>query len=416
MVFNSWSFLLFLCVVLAGYFVLRWRWQNWWLLLASWVFYGSWDPRLLLLLLLSAGVNFWLALHLSPSSNARGRKALLVAGLCFNVGLLAAFKYARFFEPTLRVLFAAAGVRLDATALQVLLPIGLSFYTFQLIGYSIDVYRGSVRPCRRLDVFLLFASFFPYLVAGPITRAASLLPQFEAPRRVDWSGIRAGVFLVLSGLFKKVAVADALAPYVAIRFASPAQCTGPDLVLALLCYSVEIYCDFSGYSDIARGSGKLMGFELPVNFRQPYLSRSITEFWQRWHISLSSWFRDYLFLPLDYAFLRRVPELQMLGLSEEYWGYVFSTTLTMAICGAWHGSQLTFVVWGAAHGALLAGHRVLLRFRKPSRRRGPWPGTTLMSLGKGIGCFLLVTVLWIPFRSPDFQSAREFLTGIRWID
>jgi D-alanyl-lipoteichoic acid acyltransferase DltB (MBOAT superfamily) len=220
------------------------------------------------------------------------------------------------------------------------------------------------------------------------------------------------VFLVLSGLFKKVAVADALAPYVAIRFASPAQCTGPDLVLALLCYSVEIYCDFSGYSDIARGSGKLMGFELPVNFRQPYLSRSITEFWQRWHISLSSWFRDYLFLPLDYAFLRRVPELQMLGLSEEYWGYVFSTTLTMAICGAWHGSQLTFVVWGAAHGALLAGHRVLLRFRKPSRRRGPWPGTTLMSLGKGIGCFLLVTVLWIPFRSPDFQSAREFLTGI----
>jgi D-alanyl-lipoteichoic acid acyltransferase DltB (MBOAT superfamily) len=393
--FNSLSFLIFLPLVLLLYYRLTQRWQNRWLLGASYVFYGWWDYRFLSLILLSTVVDYLAGLAIHRTSDARRRRGFLTLSLVVNLGLLAMFKYFGFFVDSAAGLLGTFGLNPNFPLLHVVLPVGISFYTFQTLSYTIDIYRRQLTPTRDFLNFALFVSYFPQLVAGPIERARHLLPLIEAPRKVAWPAIGIGVELILIGFAKKVGIADAIAPLVDLRFDNPAEASGSELLLAAYLFSIQIYCDFSGYTDIARGVSKLFGIDLMRNFEQPYLSGSITEFWRRWHISLSSWLRDYLYIPL--------------GGNR---GGSFLTNrnlmLTMLLGGLWHGASWTFVVWGALHGIYLIGHKVITNRRAPG---APAPGLLRQALHVVI-TFNLVTLTWVFFRSADFGMAWTFLDGV----
>ena len=347
MVFNSVTFAVFLPIVLGLYYVLNRRYQNLWLLAASCVFYGWWDSRFLALLAFSTVVDFYCAKKIAETEEDRRRKAYLLVSLISNLGILGFFKYFNFFVESTETALATIGWNVAAPVLQIVLPIGISFYTFQAISYTIDVYRRTIPPSRDFVAFALSVCYFPHLVAGPIQRASFLLPQLEAERRVRWVHIREGAGLIVFGLFKKVGVADAIAPMVDLRFANPELYGWADLLFALYLFAIQIYCDFSGYSDIARGTSKLFGIELMLNFDHPYFSRSITEFWRRWHISLSTWLREYLYIPLG-------------GNRGGAWKTYRNLIVTMLLGGLWHGANWTFVIWGGLHGLYLAFHKMLL--------------------------------------------------------
>jgi D-alanyl-lipoteichoic acid acyltransferase DltB (MBOAT superfamily) len=321
----------------------------------SCVFYGWWDARFLLLLAFSTTVDFLCARQIAATDVEVTRKRYLLASLISNLGILGFFKYFDFFVTSAHDTLQAIGWNASLPLLHVVLPLGISFYTFQAISYTIDVYRRTIPPSKDPVAFALSVCYFPHLVAGPIQRASFLLPQLEADRRVRWVQIREGIGLILFGLFKKVGVADAIAPLVDLRFTNPALYGAGDLLFALYLFAVQIYCDFSGYSDIARGTSKLFGIELMLNFDHPYFSRSITDFWRRWHISLSTWLREYLYVPLGG---------NRHGVRKTYRNLM----LTMLLGGLWHGASWTFVVWGGLHGLYLAIHKLLL---ERSRRRVP---------------------------------------------
>jgi len=401
MLFNSLAFAIFLPIVLAGYYVLSRRAQNYWLLAASWLFYAWWDVRFLNLLGVCTLVNFYCGIRIAESPSPRRRKLYLAAGVVTCMAILAFFKYFGFFMSSAQTVLAALGLRGSSPAWQIVLPVGISFYTFQTLSYTIDVYRRKMEPCYDVVDFALFVSFFPQLVAGSIERAANLLPQFQQRRTVRWEQLREGALLILIGYFKKVGVADALAGLVDVRFSNPALCSGGDLLLALYLFSVQIYCDFSGYSDIARGCGKLVGIDLMVNFNQPYFSSSVTEFWRRWHISLSTWLRDYLYIPLG-------------GNRHGAWKTYRNLMLTMLLGGLWHGASWRFVVWGGLHGLYLAVHRSL--GRRPLRGASEPPPATPAARGawvvKVLLTFHLVALTWIFFRADTFALAWAYLKGI----
>ena len=279
---------------------------------------------------------------------------------------------------------------MNTYSLEIILPIGISFYTFQTLSYTVDIYRGELKPTTRFANFAVFVAFFPQLVAGPIERAKRLLPQFENPRHVSIEKIFTGSLLITIGLFKKVVLADNAAVYVDSAFANPSIYSSSGLFVATLLFSVQIYCDFSAYSDIARGTARLLGFELMINFRQPYFSKSITEFWRRWHISLSTWLRDYLYIPLGG---------NRIGLVKTY----RNNFITMLIGGLWHGAAWGFVIWGALHGAYLAIHKFMLDSKAGVASKSP-----IIDTAKMLGVFILVSLSWIPFRQPDVASAYEF--------
>jgi D-alanyl-lipoteichoic acid acyltransferase DltB (MBOAT superfamily) len=335
MLFNSFIFFIFLAVVLPLYYWLPKKLRNPLLLVASYVFYGYWDYRFTALLAISTLIDFFVGQKLHLSANPNTRKRWLSLSMLSNLGILGAFKYYGFFVSSFAPLAAIFGGNLDYLHLNIILPVGISFYTFQTMSYTIDIYRRKLEPTNNFIDFAVFVSFFPQLVAGPIERASNLLPQIAKvplPSRIQ---VEKGIVLIATGLFKKVMIGDTAGRIVDHVFAQPEIYKSPELLAALVLFSIQIYADFSGYSSIARGTAKLLGIELMKNFEQPYLSRNITEFWRRWHISLSSWLRDYLYISLGG---------NRKGISRTY----VNLMLTMLLGGLWHGASWNFVIWGGA--------------------------------------------------------------------
>lgn len=400
MLFNSFVFVAFLAIVLPVYYLLPHRWQNRFLLAASYVFYGAWDWRFLFLLMLSTAVDFTLAILLEGSSTALVRKRLITLSVVTNLGILGFFKYFDFFVESAAELLGSVGLEPNVPFLSIVLPVGISFYTFQSLAYTVDVYRGHQKATRNLLDFALYVAYFPQLVAGPIERASRLLPQIQAPRHVDRHRFNSGVQLILWGYVKKVVIADGLAPYADAVFASPSSFPSTALWVGLYCFAFQIYCDFSGYSDIARGVSRLMGIELMENFRQPYLSRNITEFWRRWHISLSTWLRDYLYIPLG-------------GNRHGAFKTYRHLMVTMLLGGLWHGANWTYVIWGGLHGFFLAAHKYMTGSRHIGQE--PVPATlrewALYGL-KAVATFHLVCVAWVFFRASSTAVAYEYFGGL----
>lgn len=368
MVFNSVHFVVFFVAVYGLYRALPHRPQNYLLLAASYYFYAAFDWRFLGLLAGSTLIDFTVARVMGRSENRRTRRAALGASLAWNLAVLGFFKYFNFFAENVEALFSAVGWRADFITLEVLLPIGISFYTFITISYVVDVYRRTIEPEPSLLHYAVFLAYFPHLVAGPILRASLLLPQIARKRVVSVAHLRDGLWLIAWGYFKKIVVADNLARMADDVFRSTADPTGLQVLLGLYAFAFQIYGDFSGYTDIARGTSKLMGIELSVNFRFPYFVRTPSQFWQHWHISLSEWLRDYLFLPMSYRFSRRFDGVRWLGMRDDFWIYAAATMATMLAAGLWHGASWTFVLWGAYQGLLMTGHRFWTAPRK--RRRG----------------------------------------------
>ncbi|MBQ16753.1 MAG: alginate O-acetyltransferase [Planctomycetaceae bacterium] len=400
MSFTSVAFLVFLPVVWAIYWCLRRReWQNLLLVCASYVFYGWWDARFCVLMLTSSLVDYGLGLALgrsAPDSETgtgfRRRRLLLALSLAANLGLLGVFKYFGFFVDSFQAAATLLGWSPGALTLEIILPVGISFYTFQTLSYTIDIYRGRLQPTRNLVDYLAFVSFFPQLVAGPIERASRLLPQFQQPRCWDRGAFGEGLRQMLWGLFKKVVIADSLAGPVAAAFASPETAGGPRLMVATVLFAYQIYCDFSGYSDIAIGTARLFGIGLMRNFAYPYFSQSIVEFWQRWHISLSTWFRDYVYIALGGNRGRRM----------QTWR---NAVVTFLVSGLWHGAAWRFVAWGGLHGVSLVALP-----RPPEKVSIDHPGGTRLVpapvvLLRMILVFTLVCAFWVFFRADSLADA-----------
>ena len=393
MIFNSLNFVAFFALVYGLYLALPHRGQNRLLLVASYVFYASWDWRFLSLLLLSTVVDFVLAQRIEDSTDPRHRRRLLVVSMVVSLTVLGFFKYCNFFVDNLEALLRLVGLHPPAWHLNVILPWGISFYTFQTMNYTIDVYRGHLRASRCFPDFAVFVSFFPHLVAGPIMRASSLLPQVTTPRRITWAGVQDGGWLILWGLFKKVVVADNLANIADAVFGQSGGWTASSVLLGVYAFAFQIYCDFSGYSDMARGISKLMGFELMINFRNPYFATDPSDFWRRWHISLSTWLRDYLYIPLGGN--RRGPGRTQVNLM-----------LTMLLGGLWHGAAWTFVLWGAFHGALL------MAYRKAPGGAPAGADPLWRALGRRVLMFHLVCLSWLLFRATDAGQVGGLLAGL----
>lgn len=389
MIFSSIEFFVFLSLVLALLAGIRGEGARRNLLLtASYVFYGWWDWRLCSLILFSTVVDYWVGLRLEASRDPRRRRAWLTTSICVNLGVLGVFKYTNFFLDSLRPVLASGGV--DVPYLHIVLPVGISFFTFQTMSYSIDVYRGILPASRNFRDFALFVAFFPQLVAGPIVRGKEFLPQLDADHPLRWDNLRMGTEVFVRGFVKKVLFADTLAVYVDPVFADPAAFTATTCWLAVTAYAGQIYFDFSGYSEMAIGVGRMLGYRLPVNFLHPYISVNITEFWRRWHISLSGWLRDYLYIPLGGN--RRGPGRTYVNLM-----------LTMLLGGLWHGASWSFVVWGALHGLGLAAHKRLGGIVGEPQAGVP------RKLVSWAGTFLFVLVTWVFFRAPDLGTAWTYL-------
>lgn len=394
MVFNSLSFLLFFIAVFGLYWLLPgWTARKWLLLAASYVFYGAWSPPYAFLLLASTLLDWWLARLVGQSEDPRRRRWLLVASLTGNLGLLGYFKYGGFLLDNFAALAAAAGIAWQPADPGILLPIGISFYTFASLSYTLDVYRGEVRHDWKFSDYALFVSFFPHLVAGPILRARALLPQIAAPRRPNANEVGWGLALFCFGLFCKVVMADALfAPVVDAVYAAPDKFAAADTWAAVLAFSGQIYYDFNGYSLCAIGLALCFGFAFPDNFRHPYAALGFSDFWRRWHISLSTWLRDYLYIPLG-------------GNRGGAWRAGRSLMLTMLIGGLWHGASWLFVLWGGLHGLYLWAERLAKQHIAAPLSA---PGRRILQLLT----FLVITLTWIPFRAPDTEAALGVAAGL----
>ena len=393
MLFNSLDFAVFLPVAFAVYWLLghRVRWQNGFVVAASYLFYGWWDWRFLLLIAFTTLCSYASGIAMQ---RGRWRKLFLWANIVLNLLILCIFKYYDFFAQSFADLFL--GGRADGLLLHLVLPVGISFYTFQALSYSIDVYRGKISPTRDIVAFFAYVSFFPQLVAGPIERATSLLPQFEQPRKMDYRQCVDGLRQMLWGFFKKMVVADSCALYVDQIFAHPAWFNSTTLLLAAVLFSLQIYGDFSGYSDIAIGCAKLFGISLRRNFNVPYFSRDIAEFWRRWHISLTTWFRDYIYIPLGGS---RVGKGRV----------VLNTFVIFLVSGLWHGANWTFVAWGAYHALLFLPLILLGRNRRHTDTVAAGRALpTLLELGQMLLTFLLAAIGWVMFRADSIEGAFAY--------
>ncbi|GAB3204108.1 D-alanyl-lipoteichoic acid acyltransferase DltB (MBOAT superfamily) [Pontibacter aydingkolensis] len=367
----------------------RLAWQNTLLLVASYVFYGWWDWRFLTLIFFSSLVDYIVSQYLGRTEDDRKRKWLLYTSLAVNLGVLGFFKYFNFFIDSFVETYSLFGHKLEPRSLNIILPVGISFYTFQTLSYTIDVYRRTLKPTRNIIEFFTFVSFFPQLVAGPIERAAHLLPQFKNQRVFDYTFAVSGLRLMLWGFFKKIVIADRLAAFVDVVYSNPEQHYGLTVILGTLFFAIQIYCDFSAYSDIAVGTARLFGFDLMRNFRTPYFSTSMKEFWSRWHISLSTWFRDYLYIPLGGN--RVMPIL-----------WARNMMITFVVSGLWHGASFTFIIWGFIHGLVLIMEVQLAKYadgRFALNRAASWFIT-----------FSLVCLAWVFFRAENVSEAFMLLS------
>lgn len=403
MLFNSLQFLVFLPVV----FVLYWfvtnkslKLQNILLLAASYFFYACWDYRFLFLLMFSTILDYYTGIKMSESDTDKGRKFWFWLSVGINLGFLGIFKYYNFFVDSFAQLLSGAGIRTHFWTLSVILPVGISFYTFHGLSYVIDIYKKRIEPVRNFVDYAVFVSFFPLLVAGPIERATHLLPQIRKPRQFDYAKAVDGLRQILWGLFKKIVIADNCAGYVNMIFNHYQDYSGSTLVLGAVFFAIQIYCDFSGYSDIALGTARLFGIELLRNFGFPYFSRDIAEFWRRWHISLTTWFRDYVYIPLG-------------GSRGGKWMQVRNTFIVFLLSGFWHGANWTFIVWGALNALYFLP--LLLSGKNRSNLDSVAAGRYLPSLADFLRMavtFSLATLAWIVFRAESLAQAWGYIRGI----
>lgn len=400
MVFNSFAFVVFFASVcslcgatslgsvkkLCGHFLLNIRHTI--LLVSSYIFYGWWDFRFAFLMLGLTTIAYFCSLWLIKTKN----KIFLYIGVIVPLIALGIFKYFNFFIDSFVDLFQIQ----NATTLNIILPVGISFYTFQSLSYTIDVFRDSVNVEPNFIKVALYISFFPQLVAGPIVKANDFLPQLYEDRNLSWAGFKEGIQIFAFGLFKKIVLADQLSVCVDAVFNSPTQFSGYSLLMAVIAYSIQIYCDFSGYSDMAIGCSKCLGYDLMRNFNMPYISRNISEFWKRWHISLSTWLMEYLYFPLG-------------GNRKGVFRTYINLFLTMLIGGLWHGAAWTFVAWGALHGVALCIHKLWMKFTKHDKH---YKGTFLGNLFSSILTYAFVLLCWIFFRANTFTAAWQVIKGI----
>lgn len=395
MLFNSLPFLFFLVIVLVLYYspLFKWTQKKLMLLLASYLFYALWNPPLILLLWISTAVDWMVGNRLYKTDNQRQRRGLLLISLCVNLGFLAFFKYGGFLLENFVQLSHLAGFPFEAAAPDILLPMGISFYTFQTMSYTIDMYHKRIKPARSLLDFSLYVTFFPQLVAGPIVRSEELIPQFYAPKKVSWDQFYWGSFLLTLGLFQKVVLADVL-----LADISDAVFGAPDLLhpldswMGTLAFSGQIFFDFAGYSTCAIGIALLLGFVLPDNFKYPYASVGFSDFWRRWHITLSSWLRDYLYIPLG-------------GNRSGTVRIYINLMITMLLGGLWHGAAWTFVFWGFLHGLYLGVERFLRKHISVN-----W--NTWNTLLAALATYFLVNITWVFFRADSFSKASEMLSAM----
>lgn len=398
MLFNSFIFFIFLGIVLPTFYLLpNKRSKNIFLLLASYFFYGYWDWRFCSLLFLSSIIDYWVALAIDKSEDPVRRKNFLYVSLISNLGILGFFKYFNFFVDSFHVMSSKFGLHLDYLHMNIILPVGISFYTFQTLSYTIDVYKRELKATSDFIDFSLFVSFFPQLVAGPIERATNLLPQVQNDFRANWDQVKQGIVLIVIGMFRKVMIGDTTGRYVDQIFGNLEQYKSIEILAGLLLFTVQIYADFSGYSHIARGTAKLMGIELMKNFEQPYLSKNITEFWRRWHISLSTWLKDYLYIALGG---------NKKGINRTY----INLMLTMLLGGLWHGASWNFVIWGGLHGTYLAVHKKMLGDQKVHASR--ISKLTIDNVTGIIVTFILVVFTWLFFRSTSWDTTTLFFSKI----
>lgn len=416
MSFNSFIFFIVVAFVWAGYRRLGTRrTRAAFLLAASYLFYAYWDWRFTGLLAASTLVDFSVGRRLGRTDDLRIRKAWVSVSLAVNLGILGFFKYFGFFAEGLVALARTIGLNVDAPHYRVLLPLGISFYTFRTLSYTIDVYRRRLTPTDSLLDYALFVSFFPSLVAGPIDRAGSILPQIASLKPATIAQVKEGLALIVIGLVRKVLIGDAAGRFVDNLFGQPGLYRSPELLAGLLLYSIQVYADFSGYSYIARGVAKLFGVELMKNFEQPYFARSFSEFWRRWHISLSSWIWDYIFNPLMSSLLRRVSRWNLSSADAEMRVvYPVVAISTMLLCGLWHGADVAFLVWGGIHGVCLAVERLAVYGNRSIQMR---PGIrsvkTALRVGAGwLSTQAVVVFGWLFFRAGNMSAASDILSRI----
>jgi alginate O-acetyltransferase complex protein AlgI len=400
MLFNSFEFLLFLPIVFALYwFVFNKKliWQNALVFVASYFFYGWWSWKFMGLLMLSTLLDYTYGFSVA-SPNRKKAKFFLWLSVINNLGVLGIFKYYNFFAEQFQAGLELLGLHTNPVMLNIALPVGISFYTFHGMSYVFDIYRGQQRPVRNFVDYAVFVSFFPLLVAGPIERASHLLPQVQKPRTFNYTQAVEGFRLMLWGMFKKVVIADNCAEYANTIFENYQDYNGVTLMIGALFFSIQIYGDFSGYSDIALGTAKLFGFELLLNFKFPYFSRDIAEFWRRWHISLSSWFKDYLYIPLG-------------GSKFGKWISVRNTFIIFLVSGFWHGASWNFIVWGFIHACGFLPLLLLNRNRRYTTDVVAQDGTlpTLNELFQMLSTFTFVTIAWVFFRAETLEKAADFI-------
>jgi len=394
--FNSFDYLLFFLVVVGPFFAVPYRFRKTWLLAASVFFYMYWSPIFILLILYSTTIDYFVARRLGHTESPGARRRLLALSYVTNFGALFLFKYYNFFMDSWSGLLHSAGLPFQPPFLRVILPVGISFYTFEAISYTTDVYRRSYPPEHDYRRLLLFIVYFPKLIAGPIERAWHLIPQFERKTNFEYARVREGLAKILWGLFKKIVIADRLAIYVNAVYNNAGHHVGSTFVLATVFFAFQIYCDFSAYSDIAIGTSQVIGIDLLRNFRRPYFATSIGDFWRRWHISLSTWFRDYVYIPLG-------------GNRQGFWNMNQNIFTVFLVSGIWHGASWTFVLWGIYHGVFLLVQNLWNRFIPtlvPPRPVKRWLQTA--------GTFAIVCLSWVLFRANSLADAghiyREIFT------
>jgi alginate O-acetyltransferase complex protein AlgI len=404
MLFNSFLFIFFfLLVIPINYYLKGTTLRKILLVLFSYIFYGYWDWRFCLLLALSTTMDFYLGKFMYKVKDIDKRKHFVTVSVVVNLILLGIFKYFNFFMDSFIVMMARFGLEVDFIHINVILPVGISFYTFQSIAYVLDIYRKELVPTDSFLDYALFVAFFPQLVAGPIQRAPYMLPQIQKFDKPTWEQLKQGAALITIGMFKKIVIGDTSGRIVNHIFADHTAYSSPELMMALFLFSVQIYADFSGYSTIAIGTAKFLGVNVTPNFTQPYLSSNITEFWRRWHMSLSSWLRDYLYISLGG---------NRKGVTRTY----INLMLTMLLGGLWHGANWTFIIWGALHGAYLAIHKWILGEKKPNASyKYENPTQFLKYLAGVIFTFILVQFAWLFFRAVSFEQAFYFIDKfINW--
>lgn len=396
MLFNSFHFFIFFIIFYSLYLLLEHKKQNYWLLIGSYFFYASWSWKFSFIILTITVVDFFCALYISKIKNRAAQKGLLSLSIIINLAVLGFFKYSRFFLDNLHAGERFFGLTLHPLTLQIILPVGISFYIFRSMSYTIDVYRRTIAPTNHFGDYALFVSFFPLLLAGPIERAGNLLPQIQKTRSISKNNIQEGLWLFFWGLFKKIFMADNLAKLADQVFSPTAQISGLQALLATYAYTFQIYADFSGYSDMARGLSKLMGFDISLNFRFPYFVTNPREFWRNWHISLSTWLRDYLYIPLG-------------GNRGSNLKTYRNILLTMLLGGLWHGAAWNFVLWGAYHGFLLILFRLLVRIPSYGKDQNPH-GSNFFTGLKMFLMFHLIAFGWLMFRA---DSCQQIMTMIQ---